>query len=295
MKNKVSLVSLMVLSVTMFLAAGCSSTRVENTSPSTQTQVSLTHGNYKMVKAGAEGKSYGFRFLLGIIPITAPSTADARADLYSKLGQDVTGRSVALVNVTQDRSTTWLLLFSIPKIVITGDVVEFAEENPPPAANNPPEEDIRASVHAGDQALPFDLKAIDGSQISFPGDYKGKVVLLDFWATWCPPCREELPNVVAAYQKYHTNGFDVVSVSLDRAQQDTALLQFVHDHNMTWPQIYDGGYWKAAVAKEYGVRAIPCPVVVDGDTGKILAVGADAVGPQLDQILATTLTTKSKE
>lgn len=100
--------------------------------PSTQTEVSLTHANYKMLQAGAEGRSYGFRFLLGIIPITAPSTADARADLYHHVGQSVNGRSVALVNVTEDRSTTWLLLFSIPKIVITGDVVEFEDSPAPP-------------------------------------------------------------------------------------------------------------------------------------------------------------------
>lgn len=81
-----------------------------------------------MIRAGAEGRSYGFRFLLGIIPITAPSTADARADLYKSLGQPVNGRSVALINVKEDRSTTWLLLFSIPKLVITGDVVEFENE-----------------------------------------------------------------------------------------------------------------------------------------------------------------------
>jgi hypothetical protein len=82
-----------------------------------------------MVMAGASGRSYGFRFLLGIIPITNPSTAAARSDLYRNLGQPVNGKSVALVNVMEDRSTTWLLLFSIPKVVITGDVVEFASED----------------------------------------------------------------------------------------------------------------------------------------------------------------------
>jgi Family of unknown function (DUF6567) len=133
MKTKLSLPLVAVVCTATMLAAGCASTRVENEAPSTQTQVDLTHGNYKMIKAGAEGRSYGFRFLLGIIPITAPSTAAARADLYSSLGQPVNGKSVALVNVTEDRSTTWLILFSIPKIVITGDVVEFASENNSPA------------------------------------------------------------------------------------------------------------------------------------------------------------------
>jgi hypothetical protein len=119
------------LCAAILITTGCASTRVDS-NPSTQTEVTLTHANYKMLQAGAEGRSYGFRFLLGIIPIAAPSTADARADLYHNVGQSVNGRSVALINVTEDRSTTWLLLFSIPKIVITGDVVEFEQDTPAP-------------------------------------------------------------------------------------------------------------------------------------------------------------------
>jgi hypothetical protein len=128
MKTKPSVPLVAALSAVMFLSAGCSTTRVTNNASSTQTQIDLNHANYKMIKAGAEGRSYGFRFLLGIIPITAPNTAAARADLYSHVGESVTGKSVALINVTEDRSTTWLLLFSIPKLVITGDVVEFTGE-----------------------------------------------------------------------------------------------------------------------------------------------------------------------
>lgn len=131
MKTKSSLAILAAVSsaVLMIISTGCASSRVENTMPSTQTQVNLNHANYKVIKAGAEGRSYGFRFLLGIIPITSPSTAAARADLYKNVGESVNGRSVALVNVMSDRSTTWLILFSIPKIVVTGDVVEFAPES----------------------------------------------------------------------------------------------------------------------------------------------------------------------
>jgi hypothetical protein len=136
MKTQSSVLLAAALSVAM-LSAGCASTRVTNSAPSTQTQVDLTHANYKMIKAGAEGRSYGFRFLLGIIPITAPSTAAARADLYRNVGESVTGKSVALINVTEDRSTTWLLLFSIPKLVITGDVVEFTPEGGQPQTVQP--------------------------------------------------------------------------------------------------------------------------------------------------------------
>ena len=96
--------------------------------------------------------------------------------------------------------------------------------------------DIRAAVVVGQKAPPFHLKPINGKLVNFPDDYKGKIVLLDFWATWCGPCCEELPNVVAAYQKYHDKGFDIVSVSLDDAGQGPQLLQFMKDHDMTWPQ-----------------------------------------------------------
>jgi Family of unknown function (DUF6567) len=130
MKTKLSLPLAAALSAAMMLSAGCASTRVTNNTPSTETQVNLNHANYRMIKAGAEGRSYGFRFLLGIIPITAPSSAAAREDLYRNVGESVNGKSVALINVTEDRSTTWLLLFSVPKLVITGDVVEFETDNP---------------------------------------------------------------------------------------------------------------------------------------------------------------------
>ena len=128
MKTKPSVPLVAMLSVALMLSAGCSSTRVENNASSTETQIDLNHANYKMIKAGAEGRSYGFRLFLGIIPITAPNTAAARADLYSSVGESVNGKSVALINVTEDRSTTWLLLFSVPKLVITGDVVEFEND-----------------------------------------------------------------------------------------------------------------------------------------------------------------------
>jgi len=128
MKSKSSVLPFTALALAILFSAGCASTRVTNNASSTQTQIDLNHANYRMIKAGAEGRSYGFRFLLGIIPITAPNTAAARADLYNHVGESVTGKSVALINVTEDRSTTWLLLFSIPKLVITGDVVEFTGE-----------------------------------------------------------------------------------------------------------------------------------------------------------------------
>ncbi len=153
----------------------------------------------------------------------------------------------------------------------------------------------RSAVSVGQKAFAFHAKTVDGKTVNFPDDNKGKVVVLDFWATWCPPCRAEIPKVVAAYNQYHDKGFEIVSVSLDRPQQGPKLLQFVKDNNMTWPQIYDGKFWKADIAVQYGVHAIPCPVLVDGDTGTIIATDTGALGQHLTKALDTALTAKGKK
>ena len=80
-----------------------------------------------------------------------------------------------------------------------------------------------------------------------------------------------------------------------RRGKSPPILKSMHDHNMTWLQIYDGQYWKAAVAVRYGVRAIPCPVLVDGDTGVIIAQGAGAIGERLPQLVSTSLAAKARK
>jgi len=119
-----------LLSVLAILfVCGCGSAHTGRMQQSTDAGVTLREANYKIVKAGARGSSYGFN-LLGFIPITTPKYADAKNDLYDDVKQPLEGRSIALANQTEDRSTIWLLLFSLPKIVVTADVIEF---NPTPA------------------------------------------------------------------------------------------------------------------------------------------------------------------
>jgi thiol-disulfide isomerase/thioredoxin len=90
---------------------------------------------------------------------------------------------------------------------------------------------------------------------------QGKVVLIDFWATWCKPCTQEMPNVIALYNKYHNKGFEIIGISLD---SDLVKLKTYLTYNqITWPQYYDGKGWNNAISSRFGVRSIPTTVLID--------------------------------
>ncbi|MBS0196027.1 MAG: TlpA family protein disulfide reductase [Planctomycetes bacterium] len=144
----------------------------------------------------------------------------------------------------------------------------------------------------GKKITPFAAKTMDGKSISFPGDYKGKVVLLDFWATWCGPCMREVPTVVAAYEKYHEKGLEILGVSLDQKNAEEKIKTVTGEKKMTWPQIYDGGYWKAEIAVKYNIESIPATFLVDGDSGNVLAVGPR--GEDLAKEIEKALASKAK-
>ncbi len=100
--------------------------------------------------------------------------------------------------------------------------------------------------------------------------YRGKVVLVDFWATWCGPCVAELPNLLKAYQKYHSRGFEVVGISLDHDRQ--ALEKFLQEHKIPWVTLFDD-QGIHPMARKYGIRAIPAPILVDRQ-GKVIHTAA---------------------
>lgn len=111
-------------------------------------------------------------------------------------------------------------------------------------------------------ALTFSAKTYDGKPISL-GDYKGKVVLLDFWASWCNPCRAEMPNVKKVYEEYHDKGFEIIGISLD--DKEANFNKYLDSEQMPWPQIFDGKGWRSEIGQLYAVTAIPATYILDRD------------------------------
>jgi thiol-disulfide isomerase/thioredoxin len=142
---------------------------------------------------------------------------------------------------------------------------------------------VNAALVPGKQFPPFEVKDINGNPLSIASS-KGKVILIDFWATWCGPCVAKLPKLVAIYDKYHNKGFDIIGISLDR--EKAAMTSFIKRRKMTWPQYFDGKMWDNKLARQYGISAIPAAFLVDS-SGKILA--RDVTADELEEMLPKLL------
>jgi peroxiredoxin len=157
----------------------------------------------------------------------------------------------------------------------------MAKKDEPTAPKASPQPAGKIAV--GFTAPDFTMADTEGKQVSL-SSFKGKYVLLDFWASWCGPCRGENPNVVANYNKYKSKNFTVLGVSLD--EDKAAWLAAIKKDNLTWTHVSDLKGWSNAVAKVYGVESIPFNALLD-PSGKIIAT--DLRDEDLGKKLGTVL------
>ncbi len=137
----------------------------------------------------------------------------------------------------------------------------------------------------GKEAPEITMPDVNGKEVKL-SSFRGKYVLVDFWASWCGPCRAENPNLVSAYNKYKDKNFTILGVSLDRPGQKDKWLKAIKDDGLTWPQISDLQFWNSPVVATYRFSGIPFNVLVDPQ-GKIVA--EELRGTALDRKLAEIL------
>ena len=138
-------------------------------------------------------------------------------------------------------------------------------------------------INIGDQAIEINLPNPNGEYVKL-SSFRGKYVLVDFWASWCGPCRMENPNVVNLYKKYKDKGFEIYGVSLDMDKK--SWLEAIQKDNLTWTQVSDLAYWNSIVVANYRISGIPATVLLDKE-GKIIA--KDLRGPELEAKLKEEL------
>jgi thiol-disulfide isomerase/thioredoxin len=131
--------------------------------------------------------------------------------------------------------------------------------------------------------ISLQFTAVDGREVDL-AKLKGKVVLVDFWATWCVPCVGEIPHVKEAYDKYHPKGLEIVGISLDREKE--SLTEFISGHHIEWPQYFDGQEWQTKFALQFHIESVPAMWLID-KKGNLRDLNArNDLGGKVEKLLA---------
>ncbi len=149
---------------------------------------------------------------------------------------------------------------------------------------------IQEKFNTENPAPNFTMQSAEGNAISL-SQFKGKVVMIDFWATWCPPCVKSIPEVKNLWKKYKDKGLVILGVSLDKDLQ--AWQTYIKNNDMNWFQVADGKFWENDAAILYGVESIPNVCIID-QKGNIVAKGLNPMGQseEIEQTLSTLLENK---
>jgi thiol-disulfide isomerase/thioredoxin len=161
------------------------------------------------------------------------------------------------------QSEPWEMLFTVAQNSDGTNAIALFKEvaaNAPDARMKDAAAGQLKSLDRVNKPLALAFKSTEGADIDV-SKMKGKVVLIDFWATWCGPCIAELPNVKKAYEELHPEGFEIIGISFD--EDCDKLKSFVAKNKMPWAQFCDGGGWQNAINKEFGIRGIPAMYLVD--------------------------------
>jgi thiol-disulfide isomerase/thioredoxin len=127
----------------------------------------------------------------------------------------------------------------------------------------------------------LEFTSLSGEHVNL-ANLKGKVVLIDFWASWCGPCRRAMPDLIETYKQYHDKGFEIIGINLDKDK--TQLEKYMQELGITWQQYFDGLVWSNKIAKRFGIRGIPHIVLVDKNGAVCFNTNYDQQKPPLQGI-----------